>query len=385
MTEKKAGYETVDNWLERLAPSTGRTSMVFLRKFMTWLAENGGSFSDYTPDQLVLYQKKADNSQQYDILDLIQRYVGQLDLRAKSKKREYSALRSLFAHNRAALPQDPTFRLRSQHTPVEGILNVEEIRDMILSCNKVYRSVFLCMFQGGMGLNELDYWNRNGWERLQRDLRGNPETVKISFPAGRKMRKDIYYTLIGPDAIKALREWIAVRPPDAEEMFTNQHGRPINVHSARLYWLRHLEKLGFIQRQRNGKKSNRYGKNPHEMRDVFRSQWEKSPAKGSVAEFMMGHIVDPLHYNKACRDEDWVREEYRQALPMLQIMSSDTPFGRVSGKTVNKLQDRIDELETQIEEMMPAFKFAQELFSEKRERDGAHAREASIESPISIA
>ncbi len=366
MTEQKQGYKTVDKWLARLAPTTARTSIVFVRKFMRWLKENGGEFSEYTPDELVAYQKEAENSQQYDILDLVQGYVGQLDLRAGSKKREYSGLRGLFAHNRAILPQDPTFTVRSRHAPVEGILKVEEIRDMILGSNKVYRAVFLCMFQGGMGLDEFDYWNRNGWSKLREDLREDPDVIKIDFPGRRKLRQmRPFYTLIGPDAVKALKEWLTVRPGDAEAIFTNQYGAPIHLHSARQYWLRHLEKLGFIQRERNGKKSNRYGKAPHEMRDVFRSQWEKSPAKGSVAEFMMGHIVDPLFYNKACRDEDWVREMYLQALPMLQIMSSDTPFGKFNGKAVSKLQGRISELEAIIDEMMPAFKFAQAMFAKE--------------------
>lgn len=344
--------------------------MVFIRKFMRWLDVNGGSFSDYTPDRLVLYQREAENSQKYDVLELVQGYVGQLDLRAKSKDREYAALRSLFAHNRAVLPKDPTFIVRSRHMPVQGVLRVEEIRDMILSCNKAYKAAFLCMFQAGMGLDELDHWNRMGWDKLRQDLRGDPDIIRVDLPGRRRRRnKYLYYTLIGPDAIKGLKDWVAIRPPDAEAIFVNQHGAPIHLHSARLYWLRHLEKLGFIRREKNGKRSNRYGKGPHEMRDVFRSQWEKSPAKGSVAEFMMGHTVDPLFYNKAFRDEDWVREEYRQALPMLQIMSEGAPFGKVNVKTVKKLEGRIVELEAIIDEMMPAFKFAKMMFDEKRELD----------------
>ncbi len=370
MTEQKQGYKTVDKWLGRMASSTGKTSMVFIRKFMRWLKENGGEFAEYTPDELVAYQKEAENSQRYDILEFIQSYVGQLDLRASSKKREYAALRSLFAHNRAELPKDPTFIIRSQHTPVQGILTVKEIRDMVLSCNKVYQAIFLTIFQGGIGLEEFNHWNLNGWDKLRQDLRGDPETIKIDFPGRFKLRvMKPFYTLVGSDAIKALKEWADVRPPSAEAIFTNQYGKPFSVRSIQLYWIRHLEKLGFIKREKNGKSSNRYGKAPHEMRDVFRSQWEKSPAKASVAEFMMGHVVDPLHYNKACRDEDWVREMYLQALPMLQIMSSDTPFGKFNGKAVSKLQGRISELETIIEEMMPAFKFAQTMFDEKRERD----------------
>jgi integrase len=349
MTEQIMGYTTVDNWLGRLAPSTAKTNKVFLRKFMRWLAENGGQFSDHTPDQLVLYQKEAENSQQYDVLDVVQRYVGQLDLRENSKRREYAALRSLFAHNRAALPLDPTFRMRSKHTPVEGILRAEEVRDMLLSCNKVYRAVFLCMFQGALDLSGFDYWNRTGFDQLRQDLRGDPDLIKITFPNGRKMRRAPFFTLIGPDAIKALKDWLVVRPEDAEAIFTNQHGAPLNMHSAQLYWLRHLEKLGFIKRERNGKTSVRYGKNPHEMRDVFRSLWEKSPAKASVAEFMMGHVVDKLEYNKACRDEKWVRGEYRKALPMLQIMSSGRPFGQVEEDEIINLQEKVKDLEARLE------------------------------------
>ena len=62
---------------------------------------------------------------------------------------------------------------------------------------------------------------------------------------------------------------------------------------------------------------------------------------------------------------------------MLEIMSSDTPFRKFDGKTVSNLKGRISELEAIIEEMTPAFKFAQTLLAEKRERDGI--REASKE------
>ena len=372
------GYQSVDKWLNRLAPATARVSRTWLGKFMRWLKENGGTYSEYTPDDLVNFQKNADNGERFEVLDLIQRYIGQLTLRASSIKREYAALRSLFAHNRAELPKDPTFRIRSSKASVEGTLTIGEIRDVILSSNKCYRAVFISMFQGGMGLEEIDHWNRTGYQKLREDLRGDPEVITVRLP-GRKTRKNIkpFYTLLGRDTIKLLREWMAVRPSGGETIFINQHGDAVSPQSIYSYWARHLVKLGVTTPLKNGDKSNRYGKNPHEMRDVFRSQWEKSPAKGSVAEFMMGHIVDPLFYNKAFRDEDWVREEYLQALPMLEIMSSDTPFGKFDGKTVKKLQGRISELEAIIDEMMPAFKFAQTMFNEKRERD--RIQEASRE------
>jgi len=78
---------------------------------------------------------------------------------------------------------------------------------------------------------------------------------------------------------------------------------PVRKNAISLYWIRHLRKIGVVG-PKTRDKSNKTGKSPHEVRDVFRSLWEKSSAKGSVAEFLMGHKVDPLEYNKAFRDED---------------------------------------------------------------------------------
>jgi len=86
---------------------------------------------------------------------------------------------------------------------------------------------------------------------------------------------------------------------------------------------------------------------------VFRSQWEKSPVKGSVADFMMGHQVDPLLYNKAHRDGAWVRREYRKALPWLEIMSSGRPFGLVEEEEIDLLKKRVSQLETMVTSLTP--------------------------------
>ncbi|GAH18485.1 unnamed protein product [marine sediment metagenome] len=90
------------------------------------------------------------------------------------------------------------------------------------------------------------------------------------------------------------------------------------------------------------------GKNIHEIRDVFRSKWEISIAKPSVSEFMMGHQVDKMGYNKAHRDENWVIKEYRKALPLLQLMSSGRPYGQVEEDEVDSLRDIVKGLEAQL-------------------------------------
>jgi len=95
------GYRSVESWLSRLAPATARMNRHDIGYFMKWLNENGASFKDYTPDQLVEYQKNTTNGQQYDILDFVQRWVQTINGRYETKRHIYNAVRSFFAHNRA--------------------------------------------------------------------------------------------------------------------------------------------------------------------------------------------------------------------------------------------------------------------------------------------
>jgi len=48
-----------------------------------------------------------------------------------------------------------------------------------------------------------------------------------------------------------------------------------------------------------------------------------SGAAPAVAEFMMGHVVDPLGYNKFWRDPDYVAGEFLKAEPWLNVVSED--------------------------------------------------------------
>ncbi len=345
--------ESVIRWLGRLRPSTARGYQSRFYAFMRWIKEGGGRFSDMTPDELVEYQKTCDDDSRYDILDAIQTYVSSLKLRHKSLKTTYAILRSFFLHNRCELPRDLSYRVNSDVEPVTGDLSINQIRDIVMSSNEVYRAVFLSMFQGSLDLSAFEHWNLNGWEQLRNDLQKKPNMIRIDIPGRKGMRNaKPFYSLIGGDAIDAIVNYLPNRPAGGTAIFYTKDGKPVSKNSVKFYWLRHLDKIGIIDRSANTEgKSKRYGKNLHEIRDVFRSQWEKSPAKGSVAEFMMGHLrqIDPNEYNKAFRDEEWVRDVYEDALPMLQIMSSDIPYGRISGTVVKTLQRNISDLEAQLE------------------------------------
>jgi hypothetical protein len=259
-------------------------------------------------------------------------------------------------HNRAPLPSDRGFIIRSDIPPVESKLTVEKVRDLILSANKKYRAIFTSMFQGGMDIASFLYWNEHGYADTIQQLRTNPDILKIRLP-GRKKSRNVtpFHTYLLQDAIDELTAYLPTRPDTDHEgkpttaIFYSKHRKPITENALRLYWLRHLERIGLIDRSHGEGKRKRYGLNIRELRDTFRSQWEKSPAKGSVAEYCMGHQIDPLQYNKAHRDETWTRSEYRKATPNLQILTSTTPYGLADFDTIEQLRTRIEAQEKEIQ------------------------------------
>lgn len=339
-------YKSIRRWKRRLSDTTFRSYLGIFTSWLEWMKDKGEPLADLSPDELIEYQQNCDNSDSYDILDLIQDYIMELDWRHSSKKSAYSSLRSFFLHNRAPLPDDSSFIIRSDIPPVNGRLQVETIRNLVLSSNKTYQAVFLSMFQGGLDMSGFIYWNQNGYESLKNQLRDNLDIIKIDLP-GRKKGRNVkpFFTFIGTDAIDAIRDYLKERPETdwrgspSKCIFYNKNRKPISKNAIRLYWLRHLDKIGEIDREANEKgKAKRYGKNVHEIRDTFRSQWEKSPARISVAEHCLGHVGDRLGYEKASSDPEWAKREYRKALPLLNIMSSSRPYGKVDEDGIEELR-----------------------------------------------
>ncbi|MCW3991185.1 MAG: site-specific integrase [Candidatus Bathyarchaeota archaeon] len=303
--------------------------------------------------------------ERYRVLDLVQEFVGEREGRQRSKSFVYSAIRSFFMHNRVDLPRDRSFKVRSEAPNVVGDLTVDEVRRVLYSCNECYRAVFLCMFQGGMGGGELIHWSDRGWSSLYDRLRRGLHPVRVDLP-GRKQRRNRspFYTFLGRDAVDALKVWLRVRLGDAEAIFINQFGAPLDEHSLRMYWTDHLKRLGIVEQPPDAGPSTRYGKNPHELRDLFRTRWQKSGAAAEAAEFFMGHVIDPNEYNKAFRDEDYAAGEYLKAEPWLNILSEDPE--KVPVRDYRRLQQRLQEERRELREELRELR---ELVDTLRTRD----------------
>lgn len=358
-----AGWTTYNQWLGRLKASTAKTAGSNFTRFMVWVGREGGKFSAYTPDQMIGFQRSANNEQRYELLDLAQRYIGSLEGRGGYVRNQYNCIRSFFAHSRAELPSDPTFKARGTVEKVVGHLDGGEIRDIVLSCNAMYQAVYMSMFSAALDREMFLYWNLNGLPQLREDLRRDPEVIKISLPGRKSMRDEApYYSYVCSDAVELLKKWLPEREKlvalfskryegykDPGSIFIGQKGEPIGKLAIHQVWSRHCRRLGLLSSKTNGG-ALRYGKNLHELRDSYRSLFQKSGADPVVAEFCMGHVVDKLGYNKATQDEDWTREEYLKAMPWLNVLSSPKPHGFEDRDEVKRLQRELDETRRKLEQ-----------------------------------
>jgi hypothetical protein len=316
--------------------------------------QRGFQVLGFTPDELVEFQKEVDRDSEFEILDvLVFPYVSEKEGTYNTKVKRYSTIRSFFKHNRVSLPRDAGFTIRADREKNQGTLTVEDIRNLVLSSNPMYQAIFLSMFQGSMDRDSFEYWNKNGLFSLSEQLDNDSRVIRVDLPGRKRLKNKMpFYTLIGKDAIEAIRRYLGEYPSrDRSGIFLDKFNNPVSKKAVYQYWMRHLRKIGIVGPSKGIVRSYQTGKNPHELRDVFRSQWEKSPAKGSVAEYLMGHVVDPHEYNKAHRDENWTRKEYLKALPMLNIMSSTKPYGQVKEERLEEQEKELQNLRAEVEKL----------------------------------
>lgn len=122
--ETRVQEDPVAFWLSRMDSVTRKTHRSHLSRWLHWLQSQPG-WSGTSPREVLVRQLQEEDP--YELLDLLQTYVGQLNLRKSSKKKAYCVVKSFFSHNRCALPSDPAFRLRGDKPPVQAKLTVKDV------------------------------------------------------------------------------------------------------------------------------------------------------------------------------------------------------------------------------------------------------------------
>jgi len=351
-------------WRDRLGDSFGKAYRVFERFCREGLK---GELEGLGPSGLLRFQEDAKGRDRYIILRCAQSWVNGLPLRVGSKRLYLSRVRSFFLHNMVELPGDRSFSFRSDVPAVDGDMDAECFRRILLNCNKKYKAVFLMMAQGIMGEGELVYVSNNQASHVLKCL-GKGGIFRVVLP-GRKKTRNVknFYTMLSckSDFGDAMRDYLkSLKRVPSDCLFRNQFGAPLNEGNIRYYFHSRAVEAGVIKlktpvcrvckgatvKERgedrrivyvcrecgnvmtakslvdNNGLSFRYGVNPHEIRDLMRSRWHLSGADSLVAEFMMQHDeqIDPNHYNKFMKYEPaYPVSEYRKALGWLNVLSMD--------------------------------------------------------------
>jgi hypothetical protein len=257
------------------------------------------------------------------------------------------------------------------------------------------------MYGGGLGEKEVIQLSQR-WDEIEPQLDKGEKIVQVHVPPRLKNRaKKSYYTLIGGDALATLKEYLAkergvVRA--GESIFVNDKGNPLTIENVQNMFKKYAMHVGIIRpvdskcpvcgneckRVRHGieidgkkrfrtflrcltcgkesilteeqmrPRTTRYRVHSHEIRDLFRSEWQKSGADPIIAKFFMGHQIDPNGYNKCTNDLSWVKSQYLTAIPFLNVLSQEP---RTVPKTDLKeleeenrvLKERVGRLERAIE------------------------------------
>jgi integrase len=336
----------VKAWVSRIASSTAKVYTFWFKDWLRWMEVNGGEFAKMSPDDFITWQRSTTKQDEYRILDLAQAWVlGKNGQRRGTKENMLKSVKSFFEHNRAGLPRDKSFKLRSEKPMVPNLLTVEEIRRVVLASNKTFRAAFMVMLGGALDQESMIYWSNNGLSDLRRQLAERRDPIKIMIP-GRKATKNEaeFSTYITGDALDALNTHLRERGDADGPIFFNQFGEGLTKKSLSYYWIRKLKDLGIIKR---GEMSvQRYGRGLHNLRDTFRTLWAQSGAKPHIAEAIMGHMarVDPLGYDQSYNNEEYVRDQLEIAAPYLNILTRGEAYGQVDKDEVKRLKREIEEL-----------------------------------------
>ena len=298
--------------------------------------------------------------------------------------------------------------LRSSVGKSRKELTIEILRDVINSSMPMYKAVFSIMLASGMDLNEVVKWSNRGIESLDMDkieeIDGR-RILEVWFP-NRKGNLDEFWTYIGGSALDNMEAWLKHRDKmesdfgdhDKQEarkrwrkpgskriiaeeftdsIFVNNSYKPLTEKGTRAYWIGRLTRLQVITRVENGDASVRYNKALHQTRSIFRSRWAKidfkedghtlgAEAQKAVGEYLLGHNIDKLGYQRVAEDHEFRKKIYVQAIDWLDVDKIN--IERQSEETI-LLHDRVRELEAQINLFKPYFKIAQRVGDQREEKE----------------
>jgi integrase len=293
-----------DRWVKSLKPETGKVYGRYARRVFTAM--------NLTPDEALEKVKQEASTNRWDTYSDL---LNTVQLTEHGRYQATYAVRSfLFFGGLMMLP--PTRISEPELVKERTRLSWDEALAICAAASKPYNLAFKMMLHCGWGSGEFLRFNvAQNWERIKTQLvNGNgQEYVRIEMPRGRKKNRSPFYSLIPVGLVKE------VLASGIQIPFTASHGYALDENhkrinkvagisldmahhdSARLY----LEKA-FATALKRAPITVAGKPTPHELRDTFRTHAHHTQCDEDVANFAMGHEIDPDRYDKICEDEAYV-------------------------------------------------------------------------------
>jgi integrase len=338
---RNAKFDIVDAWINNVAfchSKSENTSYQYRHAFEIFC-----SFLQKTPEQIVQeYDESTDR-------EFRRRYAGYIRALISSLSQQYAvgtvkfivaAVRSFFKYNDLPLAHVPSGRkIVTFHN---RDISKEEVAEVLRVSRPRDRAFFCMMAQSGLRPETLCSLRL---KHIQPDFINGVIPCKIEVPqelAKGKYRS--YFTFMGDEAVKYLRDYFKTRPDIDEESFLFvPHGREQRFHRGSMSHVfrrtvNRLRRKGVINFEREGK-----GK-PAEVRLYNLRKWFRKQAHQAgfeIVQFWMGHIVvEGVDEHYRPKDVEFHRKLYAEkAMPFLRIEQA-TPT-----ETDNVIQKQAEEIE----------------------------------------
>lgn len=407
---KRIVADPLTKWLSCYQENQQNEKQRKLDHFLAYVnRQPGWEGTDY--QKLII--RHLESEYEEEVLDLLEDYIKahQSIWRYNSLQNEYSTIRTFFDKNRASLPKDPDFKIRSLIPPTEGHLELKHIPLLALAARPVYRSAFLFKWMSMLDTKRLILMNEPPYsDEIVQKLRDRKdgEIIQVDVKSGRKKLANKpegkYRFGIGKDAIDSLIDYFEnhrqggwpqkgeamwLYPEHRSEDSTDWHeqsykgaGRPITQFGLNQTWRRLLNHTGLIKNITGGRKGTvRYGFNLHEMRDVAATTLHLKAARHGLdmdcVKYWCGQNgqLDPNKYDKFMKDVAYTAEQYKIAEVYLNVVSNPNPDAvrdaeKRSDRKNEALMERISKLEADYAEQAKLLReYIAEEVADQKERN----------------
>jgi len=328
----KADERCIREWLGELNPRTALNYGNYFLRYKDWFrAERRWSSAKALLDD---YGRLRTEKDRFKHVDVLKEYIRAKGTGSSDKRNTWYAVHSFYSFHRLPLPGVPRneaarlFRSSEEdrrRSLESAPLRLEEAKRLILNSQQPYRAALALVFQGAMGLAEFTQFNTRGWKGVV-DRLDEPGPLKVDLFREKTSREraERYYTFLGEDARRLVREWLSMRPKsDVDALFVAYHKQrrmwvPLDSVNVGAMVTRVAKKIGLIKPS----EVDRYHIHAHEFRDLFKSLCALNGVSPVASEFFLGHRIEKMGYDKSPEyDVEWFRREYRKIESQLNIIS----------------------------------------------------------------